>query len=375
MLLIDFSKCSLNLLKKCLTVVKINMTLTELSYYTRRMMPFVILFALVFLIIFYSFKLFFIYLESSKPKTVITNTLFGKIDKPDISEATRSAGFNFTLDTVEGTPVTATDTSKVYFLPRPVTRFGYREKIYLMAKTFGFDTELVKHKLTDNIATFSDSEQKLIVDIGNFNFKYESQPNSTDSSSLARANSFILSKKEIENKAIDFLKSIGRYPDELTRGTMKTIYLKYNPDFDSYTNVATRSEANLVEVDFYRPDIEGISVTTPKFFNSQNYVIMFFTEDGYKVIKSQIAFYEKSETQIGLYPVKSGETAWQELLDGKGIVVSARTGAKNITIKNMKVYYLDPDTYQPYLQQVYVFYDDKDFVAYVPAVANEYLIE
>lgn len=350
------------------------MTLTELSYYTRKMMPFFILFALVFLIIFYSFKLFFIYLESSKPRTVITDTIFGKIDQPNINNATSSANFNFTLDTVEGTPVTSTDTAKVYFLPRPATRFGYREKIYLMAKTFGIDTELVKHKLTDNMAAFSDGEQKLTVDIGNFNFKYENQPNSTDSSSLARANSLIPSKKEIENKAIDFLKSVGRYPDELTKGTMKIIYLRYNPGFDSYTNVTTKTEANLVEVDFYRPDIEGISVATPRFFNSQNYVIMFFTEDGYKVIKSQIAFYEKSETQVGLYPVKSGETAWQELLDGKGIVVSARTGAKNITIKNMKIYYFDPDIYQPYLQPVYVFYDDKDFVAYVPAIANEYLI-
>jgi len=351
------------------------MTLTELSYYTRKMMPFVILFALVFLIMFYSFKLFFIYLESSKPKIVVTNTLFGKIDKPIISEATRSAGFNFTLDTVEGNPITSTDTAKVYFLPKISTRFGYREKIYLMAKTFGIDTEVVKHKLTDNIATFSDGEKKLTINIGNFNFTYESQPNSTDSSSLAKANSFIPSKNEIENKAIDFLKSIGRYPDELTRGTIKIIYLKYNSDIDSYTNVATKAEANLVEVDFYRPDIEGISVTTPRFFNSQNYVVMFFTEDGYKVVKSQVAFFEKSETQIGLYPVKSGEAVWQELLDSKGIVVSARAGEKNITIKNMKIYYLDPDTYQPYLQPVYVFYDDKDFVAYVPAVANEYLVE
>jgi len=374
-LLIDFSKYSPNLLKEFLTVVKINMTLTELSYYTRKMIPFFILFALVFLIIFYSFKLFFIYLESSKPRTVITDTIFGKIDQPSVNNATSSANFNFTLDTVEGTPVTSTDTAKVYFLPRPATRFGYREKIYLMARTFGIDTEVVKYKLIDSIATFSDSEQKLTVDIGNFNFKYESQPNSTDSSFLARANSFIPSKKEIENKAIDFLKSIGRYPDELTRGTMKIIYLKYNPDFNSYTNMTTRAEANLVEVDFYRPDIEGISVATPRFFNSQNYVIMFFTEDGYKVLKSQVAFFEKSETQVGLYPVKSGETAWQELLDGKGIVVSARVRVKNITIKNMKIYYFDPDTYQPYLQPVYIFYDDKDFVAYIPAIANEYLIE
>lgn len=351
------------------------MTLTELSYYSRKAIPIVILFGLIFLIVFYSFKLLFIFMESSKPKTIVTETIFGKIDPPLIKDATSSAGFSFTLDTVEGVPVTSTDTAKVYFIPKPTTRFGYREKIYLMAKTFGIDTEKIKHILTGNQAIFADDQQKLSIDIGNFNFKYEALLDSTDSASLSRASYYIPSKKEIENKAIDFLKKIGRYPEELSKGTTKIMYLKYNPLYQSYINVSSKLEANLVEIDFYRPDLDGVSITTPRFFNSQNYVIMLFNEKGFKVVKSQISFYEKSETQVGLYPVKTADTAWKDLQDGKGKVVSARLGENNITVKNMKIYYFDPDTYQPYLQPVYVFYDDKDFVAYVPAVSSDFLIE
>lgn len=314
-------------------------------------------------------------MESSQPKTILTETIFGKIDPPLISEATSSANFEYILDTVEGVPVTSTETAKVYFIPKPATRFGYREKIYLMAKTFGIDTEKVKHSLNGNIATFADGQQTLTIDIGNFNFSYESKFDSTDSASLSRSGFYIPSKKEIENRAIDFLKTIGRYPDELAKGSVDVTYLKYNPSFQSYTNVSGKVEANLVEIDFYRPDLDGIPITTPRFFNSQNYVIMLFKEDGFKVVKSRISFFEKSDTQVGIYPIKTGEVAWNELVSGKGKVISARLGAKNITIKNMKIYYLDPDTYQPYLQPVYVFYDDKDFVAYVSAVANEYLTE
>lgn len=350
------------------------MTLTELSYYTRKSAPFLILFGLIFLIIFYSFKLLFIVLESSKPKPIITKTIFGKISQPLINNATSSAGFNFTLDNIEGTPVTATETAKIYFLPKPTTRFGYREKIYLMAKTFGFDTEVIKHKLEDNLASFFDGKRTLTIDIGNFNFKYEETFDSTDSALLAKSSYYIPSKKEIENKAIDFLKTIGRYPDELAKGEVEIIYLKYDPQYQSYVNVNNKNEANLVEVDFYRLAIDDIPITTPRFFKSQNYIVFLFQEGGFKVVKSQIAFYEKSETQIGIYPVKSGEEAWQELVSGKAMVVSAREGIKNITIKDMKFYYLDPDIYQPYLQPVYVFYDDKDFVAYVSAVKNEYYL-
>lgn len=308
----------------------------------------------------------------NQPKSVITPSLFGKINPPEIKEATTSANFTFTLDTVEGQPVTTTDSAKVYFLPQPTTRFGYREKIYLMAKAFGFNTEEVKHKLAGNIALFDDGNQSLSINIANFNFKYDSK---LKLSSLTLVSSFIPSKKEIENKAIDFLKKVGRYPDELAIGTTRIIYLKYDERLDSYVNVENRSEANLVEVDFYRADPDGISIVSPRFFNSQNYVIMLFTETGYEVIKSQIAFFEKSESQVDLYPVKSAELAWEELKNGKGKVVAATQGKKNIVIKKISLGYFDPDAYQSFLQPVYVFLGDNNFVGYVPAISNQYLIE
>ncbi|MBI5127515.1 hypothetical protein HZA76_03630 [Candidatus Roizmanbacteria bacterium] len=348
------------------------MTLTELSYKIRKLLPFLLLFALIFLIIFYSFKLLFIYLESNQEKPAIVPRIFGKISSPEVSNATSSAGFEFSLDTVEGKPLTSTDSAKVYFLPKPATRFGYREKIYLMAKTLGFDTEAVKHRLVNNMATFDDGKQLLTINIGNFNFKYESKP---DSNALSVSGTFIPSRKEIENKATDFLRTIGRYPDELSTGTINIIYLKYNPISESYTNVVNRSEANLVEIDFYRPNPDNVPVATPRFFNSQNFVVMLFDENGYQVVKSQIAFFEKSETQVDLYPVKSGDIAWQELLNGKGSVVAATMGKKDVTIKKMFISYYDPEIYQNYLQPVYVFLGDNDFVAYVPAITSEFLSE
>jgi hypothetical protein len=37
----------------------------------------------------------------------------------------------------------------------------------------------------------------------------------------------------LKNKAIDFLKEVGRYPDELSKGKNQIIYLKYHPGFES----------------------------------------------------------------------------------------------------------------------------------------------
>ncbi len=345
------------------------MSLTELSYWFRKALPYIILGILGVLIIFYSFKLYFIYLESNKPVVITTNLIFGKIDKPKIQVATTSANLSFILDTIEGQPVTATDTASIFYLPQTPTRFGYKEKILLMAKNFGFDLDKANYKLVDRLATFSSDNHKLTIDIGNFNFNFESDvdPN------LIASSSVILSKTEIENKAINLLKTMGRYPEELARGNNNITYLKYNPYIKDFVNVEEQSQAQAVEIDFFRPDIETTSVVTPKFFTSQNYLILFFDKDQEKIIRGQVSFFEKSEDQIGIYPVKTGDQAWEELKNGSGIVVAGQKGLKKVTIKKMFLSYLDPDIYQRFLQPVYVFIGDNDFVAYVTAVQEEFL--
>ena len=343
------------------------MTLTDLSFYFRKFLPYFILSCIVFLIIFYSIKLTFIYVESNKTQTINYDEAFGKIGPPEIPRSSSSAGLQFTLDTIEGAPVTATDTAKVYFLPQFNPRFGYSEKIYLIAKSFGFDTEVVKHQLVGKVATFTDADKTLTIDISNFNFKFDRK---VDNGLFSSPQLTIPTKTVIENKAIDFLKKIGRYPDELGKGTTNLIYLKYNPINQNFVNVEKSSQAQLVEVDFYRPNVDNYDIVTPKFFNSQNYVIMLFQGTNYTVLNSQISFFEKSEEQVGTYWIKTGEEAWSELNSGLGFVVAGTVGQKNIVIKDMKLRYFDPDTYQNYLQPVYVFLGEGNFVGYVPAVKN-----
>ncbi|MBI2051779.1 hypothetical protein HYT33_03395 [Candidatus Roizmanbacteria bacterium] len=227
------------------------MTLTDFSYYVRRFYPFVIVGIIIFLIIFYLVKLSFLYLETIKPYTPYTNPAFGKIKRPYLAIASSSAGLRFTLDTIEGQPVTATDTAKVFFLPPPHAQFGYIEKIYLIAQNFGFNTELAKHKLVVDQAIFSEKNQKLIIDVRNFNFNYryffEVKPDLFDSVVTPQS-------QDSENKAIDFLKSIGGYPDEFAQGKTNIIFLQYNPKGKTIAVLKNNLNANLVEVDFYRPD-------------------------------------------------------------------------------------------------------------------------
>jgi len=122
--------------------------------------------------------------------------------------------------------------------------------------------------------------------------------------------------------------------------------------------------SNMVEVDFYRPDQEIYPVVSPKYFNSQNYVMLV----AYK-------FYEKSDSQIGIYPVKTGDAAYEALKTGKGLIIQNESAGSDIVIKKMFLGYFDPDVYQEYYQPVYVFLGNNNFVGYVPAVTDEFYTE
>ncbi len=86
-------------------------------------------------------------------------------------------------------------------------------------------------------------------------------------------------------------------------------------------------------------------------------------------------FFEKSDEEVGIYPVKTGTIAWEELQNDKGMIVSAPTDKTSIKIKKMFFAYFDPDIYQNYLQPVYIFLGENNFIGYVPAITADYLID
>jgi hypothetical protein len=355
------------------------MTLTELSYYSRKFMPFAILSFLILCIVYLSFKIFFFLNSSSNVEQKVYTQLFQgeKIQAPIVKDASSPAQFKFSIDTIEGRPVTATLSAQIFVIPPSSTSFGYREKILLMANTLGFDTTAVKYTLNDKQAEFAEDTQKLDIDISNFNFHYQYDlQKDTD----LFVNTKIPSEEEIISAGEDFLKKIDKYPTDFSVSKPSLIYYNYNPT-TTELKVADKKEmdSNMVEVDFFRPDIEAkptnISTVTSKFPNSVNYVAMVFNDQNIKVVKAQVHYFETSKDQVGIYPLKTGDVAYQQLQKGQGFVINALPNETNITIKKMFLAYYDPDVYQPYLQPMYVFIGTNNFVGYVPAVLDSLLTQ
>lgn len=349
------------------------MSLTDLSYYARKFAPFAIFAFVVILIFFYSFKLLFLLLSLNQPKVTYINPIFKEIKPLYLKkDATTSAGFSFTLDTVAGQPITATETAQVFLFPPSKFQFDYISKVYLMAKMLGFDTEQIKHKLVNNEAVFQDATQRLAIDINTYNFRYDYDFRK-DAKLVEEAETPDIESSK--NTAINFLKSIDRYPKELALGDITVVHMFYDKTASAAGVVASPQEANMIEVDFYRQKVSEYLPMSPTYFNSQNYVMLMPNKNGAKVVSAQVRFFETSPTQIGVYPLITGKRAYEMLLSGKGILISGGSGKKQISIKSMTLGYFDPDIYQDYYQPIYVFTGDNDFVSYVPAVSEKWLID
>lgn len=345
------------------------MTLTELSYYSRKFTPLGIIGILIFLIIYFSIRVI-----TSIPSDPVAPTpgvvmTFGKIKEPILPDASSSAGLTFSIDTLEGRPITPAEEGKVFFIPQTNTQVGYRFVVNKMAEIVGIDPDKSVRDTTDSAVIFSDSTQKLMVDIRNFNFSYQYQIGPTDE---FFATAVVPPEKDITNRAIDFLRAVGRYPDELSRGRTSVLYHTYDRGTQSLSVASDSAHANIVEVDFYREETEKLPTVSTQYFNSPHHVVGVFHEKGFKVIRAQVQFYEKSKEQNGVYALKTGDAAYDELKAGKGIVIARPTLSTNVTIHKMYLAYFDPDVYQEYLQPVYVFEGGKDdpFVGYIQAVDN-----
>jgi len=349
------------------------MTLTEVSYTARKLAPFALFAFVVLLIFFYGFKLLFLLISLNQPKTIPINPIFNEIQAlTPKKEATTSAGFSFTLDTVEGKPVTATEAAQVFLIPQAKFQFDYLPTVYAMAKTVGFDTDITKHTLTNNQAVFSEDGRKLSIDINTFNFRYD-----YDFRKNARLiqSATVPDRAEMESAAVNFLTAINRYPTELAQGKTNPIYLFYDKEASSASVVNDPQQSNMIEIDFYRPDVAQFPSVSSSYFNSPNYVMLMSTADGgSQVVSAQINFFERSDAQVGIYPLITGQQAYDRLRAGRGILISGTLTKKNISVQKIFLGYYDPDSYQPYYQPVYVFLGDNGFVSYVPAVADMYVM-
>lgn len=347
------------------------MTLSEVSYYTRKFGPIASIGFVLFLIFFGIISMLLGQATSQTAAPKAYEPPFGLLRPIQFSHhIDYPPNVTFKIDNIEGRPLKLASVANVYFIPPSRTRFGYQQSVALMAKAAGIDTETNNYELVDTTATYKDELRTLAIDITNFNFTFEMDYKKVPT---LFSDTYAPSETKVKEDAKAFLRQMNKFTPGLAQGSQNIIYRKYDPATDTFAVVETPDQANVVEVDFFGPAIQSLPVVSPKFYNSHTYVTMVFHQEGVVYIKAQVKDFPHDITHPGNYPLKSGDRAWAELINKEGTIVSPSQGSTDIVVRDMFLAYYAAETYQPYILPVFVFIGDNGFAAYVSAIDNAYI--
>ncbi|MEI6326867.1 MAG: hypothetical protein WCO78_01975 [Candidatus Roizmanbacteria bacterium] len=353
------------------------MSLSELSYQLRRLLPIGAIGMLFIAILFISIRILLLVIAQNQPPTpvVYVKPAYGILKRPDFIAQSQSTDLKYSLDTFSGVPEDATREARVYFKPRKTPSFGSSEKARLAARIFGFSDE-VKSKVDGYTVTFVDAVRRLTMDISTFNYSFTHDFDTDLQKALGQVHASDAqqqSEDQLIQKATTYMTDLGRYPDTLSRGTRKLIYHQYDEQ-NKQVKIATSSAvANMIEVDFFPEKIDNMDVFTQSYYTSPHF-IMFIPGGSTPIVKAQVSYFETSLSESSVYPLKTSAQAYDELLKGHATIVSgSREKGSTISITRIAVGYVEPDAYSEYLQPYFIFSDSHDFVAYIPAIADEWL--
>jgi hypothetical protein len=358
------------------------MDLTELSYQVRRTLPFVVLGIIIFFIFFTIFKIATIYTPTSQISLSPTPTpAFGLLTSPKIFDSTRPKtpiDKEYFIDTISGVPETATSSAIIAFVPRKPADFSFREKALLIAKKLDFDEKNTQTRLSDKMFTVVDREKRLEYEIDTANYTYTHEISAENEAFFA--SSSIPTEDVLKTKALDLMRSLDRYPKEIAQSTQTVTYFSFDRQSDGENKqvaelVTNPQSANMVEVNFFPPKYNGYESVTSGYFTSPNYIVFVPQANGKNfIVRAQVKMYEPSEESTSLYPIKTGDEAYADILSGEATLIAGEIqNISKINIKKMFMAYLYPDIYSEYLMPVYVFVGDNGFVAYSQAVSANWV--
>ncbi len=296
---------------------------------------------------------------------------FGKLPAIVFPKSTRGE-LEYSLETISGIISTPSDRAMVYFMPvtRPSLLGLPRGTETAASLGFVFEPEALTERLYRYSRT-TPTPSRLDYDIvtGNFKMKVDwyKKPNFLQ-------DNYIPMEDQVLSEVRNYLNKASLLEDDISKENYLLTYLAAKGEM--FREVSSLSEADFVKVDLFREEIQ------PGFENVTAYsdkgiiqvIISGSRTQGERVVQVQYDYFPVDIDSAESYYIKSGEEAWEELINGGGHIVSSHKEGQ-IVIRSSSLGYYDSFEPQNYLQPVYIFEGDDDFKAIVHAISSEWVEE
>lgn len=343
-------------------------TLTQASIMSRKGIRYII-YTIIFLIV---ARLTYttgisLYNQFFPPPPPPPTLAFGKLSKIQFPEKVKH-NLSFTVETAEGgLPVTPAQVN-VFFMPKISPNLLSLDFAKEKATNLGFNPE--SQQISESLYKFYHKQVPSTFEIdiitNTFSISYDLNADPTPLS--IRPPQQDLATSQIRS----YLSSANFMPEDLS-GPVIHQYLKTQAA--EFIPAVSLSDANLIRVDLFRRPYDEMPVVTKSPTQSNVWFMLSgFGDKSRSVVAGEYHYFPVDETQASTYPIITSDAAWQELTSGNYYPASLGTTTENESIKIRKVYlaYYDSGLYTQFLEPIYVFEGDKNFVGYVPAVVKDY---
>jgi len=260
------------------------------------------------------------------------------------------------------------DQAKVYVVYRPGSDLLAYDYYVNMAKEMGFTEEPIK--INDGMYEFRNNtlNQTLTINIldGSFTMKY---PYINDQ--LLLATEKVPGKDAAIAAAKAYLEQAERWKPDLDDGVKNVSFWRI--EADGLKQVNSASEANVAKVDFNREEIPGEFKIMEADVNSASISVLVSgsSVEGKKILEVAYKYADIDRESFSTYPIKTPSEAWDEFSSGN-YWPALDSGDSQTIIRKMYLAYFEPVTLTNYLQPIYVFEGDGNFIGYLPAIADGY---
>lgn len=351
-------------------------SLTETAYYARKIIKNGIILVIAFLIVKNSLTLGVNLIKKYAPKKEVEPTVdFGKLPPlvfPAGTEVSAMPTINLKLETIQGGLPTLAKITKVYFMPKRVNSYLTMERAKSKAKILGFENEPYQlHHEKDLTYTWENNQLiksifTMAITSQNFFYHYDF----VNDQSLIQS-SLVFNTEAAKEEAINFLREINLWPADLQGGEQKLVYYRFVPP--DLTETSSLVETDFVRVNFFRKPLDEMPLM-PAQTQKANITALVAKTGSRRVVEFTYNYFSVDTEVFGTYPLKDATEAWNELKNGQGYIANlGKNENGQITVRKAYLAYYDPPDEQSYLQPIFVFEGDRDFIAYVPAVKSEWI--
>jgi hypothetical protein len=345
-------------------------TLTDTAKLTRKSIKIF----LILIIGFFTLKILFsigisLWKKINPPKAPPPNVAFGILPKIIFPEKQKGQ-INYTLETIGGGLPKFPESLKVYLTPKRNANLLSLEKANQKAQQIGFPDSYEKLTESEYIwKTNTTPETTLQMNIitGNFIYSYDYL---ADPEVLIQKN--LPSDTQAAQEAKSFLQSNGLLASDLATGSAEIKYFKL--ETPNLVEVPSLSQADFVKVNLFRSNIDGFEILPPDPDNSLiNFLFSGNRQRGKRIVKINYNYSPIERNIFATYPLLPIEEAWQKFKNNEGFIASQ--SSENITIRKIYLAYFEPEEDQEFLQPIYVFKGDQNFLGYYPAISPQWQVQ